>query len=116
MPTHLSCHITPASRMANVSYAIRDLAVAADQVASQGHQILYLNIGDPGKFDFPAPPHLIEAAERAMRAGFNGYGDSLGERSALNAIRASAEAHGFRNIRASWWGLAWAGSSVTGLP
>ena len=99
MPTHLSYHITPASRMANVSYAIRDLAVAADQVASQGHQILYLNIGDPGKFDFPAPPHLIEAAERAMRAGFNGYGDSLGERSALNAIRASAEAHGFRNIQ-----------------
>jgi len=85
--------------MANVSYAIRDLAVAADQVASQGHQILYLNIGDPGKFDFPAPPHLIEAAERAMRNGFNGYGESLGERSALKAIRAHAEAHGLRNIQ-----------------
>ena len=99
MPTHLSYRITPASRMANVSYAIRDLAVAADQVASQGHQILYLNIGDPGKFDFPAPLHLIEAAERAMRAGFNGYGDSLGERSALKAIRANAEAHGFQNIQ-----------------
>ncbi len=99
MPTHLSYHITPAGRMANVSYAIRDLAVAADQVASQGHQILYLNIGDPGKFDFPAPPHLIEAAERAMRNGFNGYGESLGERSALQAIRAHAEAHGFRNIQ-----------------
>jgi alanine-synthesizing transaminase len=99
MPTHLSYHITPAGRMANVSYAIRDLAVAADQVANQGHKILYLNIGDPGKFDFPTPPHMIEAAERAMRAGFNGYGDSLGERSALKAIRVSAESRGFQNIQ-----------------
>jgi alanine-synthesizing transaminase len=99
MITKLSYHITPASRMANVSYAIRDLAVVADQVASQGHKILYLNIGDPGKFDFPTPVHLIEAAERAMRAGFNGYGDSLGERAALDAIRAQAEAAGFQNIQ-----------------
>jgi alanine-synthesizing transaminase len=99
MISKLSYHITPASRMVNVSYAIRDLAVVADQVASQGHQILYLNIGDPCKFDFPTPPHMIEAAERAMRAGFNGYGDSLGERSALNAIRAHAEASGFQNIQ-----------------
>ncbi len=99
MITKLSYHITPASRMANVSYAIRDLAVVADQVASQGHNILYLNIGDPGKFDFPTPPHLIDAAERAMRAGFNGYGDSLGERAALDAIRAQAEAAGFQNIQ-----------------
>ena len=85
--------------MANVSYAIRDLAVVADQVASQGHQILYLNIGDPGKFDFPTPPHMIEAAERAMRDGFNGYGESLGERGAVKAIRAQAEANGFQNIQ-----------------
>jgi alanine-synthesizing transaminase len=99
MITNLSYHITPATRMANVSYAIRDLAVVADQVASQGHQILYLNIGDPCKFDFPTPPHMIEAAERAMHAGFNGYGDSLGERSGVNAIRARAEASGFQNIQ-----------------
>ena len=85
--------------MANVSYAIRDLAVVADQIASQGQQILYLNIGDPCKFDFPTPPHMIEAVERAMRDGFNGYGDSLGERSAVNAIRAQAEANGFQNIQ-----------------
>jgi alanine-synthesizing transaminase len=99
MITNLTRHIVPASRMANVSYAIRDLAVAAERVAAQGHSIHYLNIGDPGKFDFPTPPHMIEAAERAMRAGFNGYGDSLGERGALEAIRAQAEANGFQNIR-----------------
>jgi alanine-synthesizing transaminase len=99
MITNVTYRIAPATRMANVSYAIRDLAVVADQVARQGHKILYLNIGDPCKFDFPTPPHMIEAAERAMRAGFNGYGESLGEPSAVNAIRARAEANGFQNIQ-----------------
>jgi len=99
MTPNLTFQITPATRMANVSYAIRDLAVVADQVASQGHKILYLNIGDPGKFDFPTPPHMIEAAERAMRDGFNGYGESLGERGAVQAIRDQAEANGFQNIQ-----------------
>jgi len=91
--------------MANVSYAIRDLAVVADQIASQGHEILYLNIGDPCKFDFPTPPHMIEAVERAMRNGINGYGDSLGERSAVKAIRARAEANGFKNIQGIMVGM-----------
>jgi alanine-synthesizing transaminase len=85
--------------MVNVSYAIRDLAVVADQVARQGHKILYLNIGDPCKFDYPAPPHMVEAAQRAMRDGFNGYGESLGEPSALDAIRARAESKGFQGIQ-----------------
>jgi alanine-synthesizing transaminase len=99
MTTKLTFRIAPATRMVNVNYAIRDLAVVADQVARQGHKILYLNIGDPCKFDFPTPLHMIEAAERAMRDGFNGYGESLGEPSAVAAIRARAEANGFRNIQ-----------------
>ena len=99
MTIPVTYQIAPATRMANVSYAIRDLAVVADQVARQGHEILYLNIGDPCKYDFATPPHMIEAATRAMRDGFNGYGDSLGEPSAVNAIRARAEANGFQNIQ-----------------
>jgi alanine-synthesizing transaminase len=91
--------------MANVSYAIRDLAVVADQVARQGHKILYLNIGDLNKFDFVTPPHMIEAAERAMRDGLNGYGESLGERSAVEAIRTRAEANGFQNIQGIMVGI-----------
>jgi alanine-synthesizing transaminase len=99
MITNLIHKIAPAKRMANVSYAIRDLAVVADQIANQGQQILYLNIGDPCKFDFPTPPHMVEAVERAMREGYNGYGDSMGERSAISAIRARAEVNGFQNIQ-----------------
>lgn len=99
MTIPVTYQIAPATRMANVSYAIRDLAVVADEVARQGHEILYLNIGDPCTYDFATPPHMIEAATRAMRDGFNGYGDSLGEPSAVNAIRARAESNGFQNIQ-----------------
>jgi alanine-synthesizing transaminase len=105
MLSNVTSRIAPATRMANVSYAIRDLAVVADQVARQGHKILYLNIGDPCKFDFPTPPHMIEAAERAMRDGLNGYGESLGERSAVEAIRARAEAKSFQNIQGIMVGM-----------
>jgi alanine-synthesizing transaminase len=91
--------VLPASRMANVRYAIRDLAVLADEVAKQGHKILYLNIGDPCKYDFPTPPHMIEAAYKAMRDGYNGYGESLGVKPAVDAIRRQAERDGFQNIQ-----------------
>jgi len=82
-----------------VRYAIRDLAVLADEVAAQGHKILPLNIGDPLKFDFETPPHMIEAVLKAMRDGYNGYAPSLGIEPALEAIRAEAERKGIRSVR-----------------
>ena len=42
----------------------------------------YLNIGDPVAFGFKPPVHLIEAVERALRDGHNGYGPSAGLMSA----------------------------------
>jgi alanine-synthesizing transaminase len=90
--------------MANVRYAIRDLAVVADEVAREGHKILYLNIGDPCKFDFPTPPHMIEAVHKAMRDGHNSYGESLGIKPAVDAIRHQAEANGFKDIRSIFVG------------
>ncbi len=96
--------ILPATRMANVRYAIRDLAVLADEVARQGHEILYLNIGDPCKFDFPTPPHMIEAVLKAMRDGHNGYAESLGIRPAIDAIHNEAEGKGFRHIQSIFIG------------
>ena len=96
--------ILPATRMANVRYAIRDLAVVADEVAREGHKILYLNIGDPCKYDFPTPPHMIEAVLKAMRDGHNGYADSLGIKPAIEAIHNEAERNGFRDIQSIFIG------------
>ncbi len=104
MPTQQAAQVLAASRMANVRYAIRDLAVVADEVAREGHQILYLNIGDPCKFDFPTPPHMIEAVHKAMRDGHNSYGESLGIKPAVDAIRHQAEANGFRDIQSIFIG------------
>lgn len=91
--------VLAASRMANVRYAIRDLAVVAEQVAREGQKILYLNIGDPNKYDFKTPPHMIEAVHKAMTDGLNGYADSLGIAPGVKAIRDEAERKGFQNIQ-----------------
>lgn len=91
--------ILAATRLEHVRYAIRDLAVLAEDLTRQGKQILPLNIGDPVIFDFDTPAHLIEAAAKAMRDGHNGYAPSLGVKPALDAIRAEAEAKGIRNIQ-----------------
>jgi alanine-synthesizing transaminase len=91
--------IAAAERLDEVRYAIRDLAVIAEEVAKQGHKILYLNIGDPLKFDFPTPPHMIEAVHKAMRDGRNGYTPSMGVPEAVEAIEAEARRKGINNIR-----------------
>src|SRR5512146_2821839 len=91
--------ILAALRLENVRYAIRDLAVLADEGAKSGKKILPLNIGDPLKFDFATPPHMIEAALKAMRDGHNGYAASLGIDAAIQAIRGEAERKGIRNVQ-----------------
>ena len=90
--------ILAATRLENVRYAIRDLAVLADEVAKTGKKILMLNIGDPLKFDFATPPHMIEAVYKAMRDGQNGYAPSSGTAEALGAIRGEAGRKGIGNV------------------
>jgi len=104
MVTKASTEVLAASRMVNVRYAIRDVIAAAEQVAREGHEILYLNIGDPCKFDFHTPPHMIEAVLKAMVDGQNGYAESLGIKPALDAIRNEAERNGFREIQSVFVG------------
>src|SRR5215472_1565534 len=84
MPAIQTQSISPAERLSNLRYAIRDLAVAADAVVQQGHKVLYLNVGDPNIFDFVTPPHVVEAACRAMRDNKNGYAPSQGIPPALD--------------------------------
>jgi alanine-synthesizing transaminase len=99
MPLTSIHEVVPASRLENVHYAIRDLVVLADELTRQGRKILPLNIGDPPLFDFPTPPHMVEAVNKAMRDGYNGYAPSVGTDVALDSIRRDAERKGIRNIQ-----------------
>ncbi len=99
MPATQVREVAAAQRLENVRYAIRDLAVLADEVAKKGHKILPLNIGDPLNFDFQTPGHLIEAVYRAMKNGKNGYAPSPGIPEALEAIRGEAERKGISSVR-----------------
>jgi alanine-synthesizing transaminase len=99
MPLTQPREICAASRLANVRYAIRDLAWVADEVTKQGHRVLPLNIGDPLSFDFQTPPHIIEAVHKAMRDGKNGYAPSEGVREALESIRGEAARKGITTVR-----------------
>src|SRR3989344_7965743 len=74
-----------ADRTKNVKYAIRDIAVLAKQVAKK-KKVISLNVGDPNRFDFRTPPHLIAAVTKAMKQNKNYYADSVGEEEAVDAI------------------------------
>ena len=78
--------VRPAKHIENVRYAIRNVVAEASRLETLGQRILYLNIGDPLKFDFRTPPHLIEAVHRAMIEGHNGYAPSTGILEAREAI------------------------------
>ena len=43
--------IIPAVRTENITYAVRDIIVLANEVAKTGKEMLYLNIGDPNIYD-----------------------------------------------------------------
>jgi alanine-synthesizing transaminase len=99
MPLTQAREIAPASRLENVRYAIRDLACVADEVIKQGHKVLALNVGDPNIFDFQTPAHIIDAVQKAMRDGKNGYAPSDGVPEALEAIRGEAVRKGISTCR-----------------
>lgn len=91
--------IEPAKKIGSIKYAVRDVLVVADEAKKRGLEMLYLNIGDPNIFDYETPPVIIEAVCKALRDGKNGYAPSDGVPEALDAIRADAEAKGFKNIQ-----------------
>jgi len=47
----------------------------AGALAAQGKDIINLGIGQP---DFPTPPHIVEAAIKALRDGHHGYTPAVG--------------------------------------
>ena len=87
--------IPTAERLARFTYAIRNIVAEAQRVEAAGKRVRYLNIGDPVAFGFATPPHLVEAVERAMRDGHNGYGPSVGLAGAREAVAAEYSTRGF---------------------
>ncbi len=88
MNPRVSSAIPAAKRLSRFSYAIRNIVEEARKVEKAGTRVRYLNIGDPVAFGFQTPPHMIEAVERAMRSGENGYVASAGIQPAREAVAA----------------------------
>ena len=65
-------------RSAGVEYAIRDVVVPATELIKRGATITNFNIGDPNKYDFETPQHMIEALCAAARQHEMGYAASEG--------------------------------------
>ena len=78
--------IPVAGRVSGFTYAIRNVVAEARKVEASGKTVRYLNIGDPCAFGFKTPPHMIEAVERALRDGLNGYAPSVGILPAREAV------------------------------
>lgn len=79
-------NILPSKRAMGVTYAIRNIVHAAKELEKKGKKIIYCNIGDPCKFDFSTPTHMIDAVYNAMKKGENGYAPSGGVDEAISAI------------------------------
>jgi aspartate/methionine/tyrosine aminotransferase len=58
----------------------------ATELASQGRDIINLGIGQP---DFKTPPHVVEAAIKALRDGHHGYTPAVG----IKPLREAVAAH-----------------------
>jgi alanine-synthesizing transaminase len=90
--------IKPAVRTENITYAVRDIIIIANQAAKAGKELLYLNIGDPNLFDFAPPEHVVEYTYKAMLNNKNGYSPSSGINEAVKAIESEANRKGIDNV------------------
>lgn len=91
--------IVAARRTNNITYAVRDVLLIADQVDKTGKEMLYLNIGDPNIYDFAPPKHMIEDTHNAMLQNKCGYSPSSGIKKAVESIGREAERKGIKNIQ-----------------
>ena len=94
MTSRSTATIPVASRISGFAYAIRNIVAEARKVEASGRKVRYLNIGDPIIFGFKTPPHMVEAVERAMRDGHNGYAPSAGISPAREAVAAECARRG----------------------
>src|SRR6185436_8537552 len=64
-----------------------EVLARAQALAARGRSVINLGIGQP---DFPTPPHIVEAACRALADGHHGYTPANGIVALREAIAADA--------------------------
>ncbi len=89
--------IIPAKRTKKITYAIRDVVVEAQKLEKQGKKVIYLNIGDPLKYDFETPKHMIDAVEKNWNRS-SSYADSIGLMEARKAVAGEAAHLGIPDV------------------
>jgi aspartate/methionine/tyrosine aminotransferase len=62
-----------------------DVLTRARALEAQGRSVIHLELGEP---DFPTPPHIVEAANRALDEGWTHYGPTAGLPELREAIAA----------------------------
>ena len=67
----------------------RAAALTASGGAAGGRDVINLGIGQP---DFPTPPHIVEAAVKALRDGHHGYTPAVGIEALREAVAADLHA------------------------
>ncbi|HEX2525725.1 MAG TPA: pyridoxal phosphate-dependent aminotransferase [Geminicoccus sp.] len=70
-----------------------EVLARAVRLQAQGKSIVNLGIGQP---DFPTPPHIVEAAIKALRDGHHGYTPANGILKLREAV--AADMHRHRNV------------------
>jgi aspartate aminotransferase len=82
--------VKPLSRRLSASEPSATVAVAdrARRLRAAGREVITLATGDP---DFPTPPHIVAAAEAALRAGDTHYPAARGRADLLAAIAEKLE-------------------------
>ncbi|MET4004447.1 MULTISPECIES: pyridoxal phosphate-dependent aminotransferase [Arthrobacter] len=89
---------TQSTKLHNVLYDIRGpLLAKAQQMESEGHRILKLNIGNPAPFGFEAPDAILVDMIRHLPHA-QGYTDSRGIFSARTAVVQYYQTRGIQNI------------------
>lgn len=77
----------PPARASEIRYVIREIVLEAEKYEkTTGKKTISLNIGDPCKYDFSPPEHIIDAYIDALKNGKHYYSDSRGELELREAI------------------------------
>ncbi len=104
--------IRQSRKLENVAYDVRGPVLeAAMRLEAQGEKILRLNIGNPARFGFEAPPDILEQMTRTL-ATAHGYSDAKG---IVEAREAVVRYHAARGVAGLDVDDVWLGNGVSEL-